>query len=74
MALTFQYNYPPNEQGIKNAQIAIGSIGIGAFVFGYIFYAILRCCLLQRMKNNVDKLSTKPFTNYRLVYFGNKKI
>jgi hypothetical protein len=74
MALSWQNNYPTSADGVRNAQIAIGSIGIGCFVFGYIFYAIMRCCIIEMKQNKVLNNPARPFLIYRLVYFGNKKL
>jgi hypothetical protein len=47
MALTFVLFYPPNAGIVRNAQIAVGSLGVAGFVFGLLFYVILRCWMLD---------------------------
>jgi hypothetical protein len=50
MAITFVGNYNLTTNNVQNAQIAVGSVGIGCIVFGYLFYIFLRAYYLDRLE------------------------
>jgi hypothetical protein len=70
--LTFVKYYPTTLSGVKNADIALGSVGIGIFVFGFLFYFFLRAYYLDYLAKKAIEGRASPFTTFRLVYFGNK--
>lgn len=74
VGLTFVGYYPTNADGIQYAQRVTGSIGVGCFIGGLIFYFILKGLYLPYLDEKVKQLRSSPFTTFRIVYFGNKKL
>ena len=74
IAITFVTNYSNNTSDEKNAKIVVGSMGIGCFVFGYLFYFFLWAYYLDNLEAKAHSKRSSPFTTFRLVYFGNKKL
>jgi hypothetical protein len=74
VAITFIPNYSQTPADAKDAKIAVGSIGVLCFVLGYCFYLFLRTYYLKRIETIAHKARSSPFTAFRLVYLGNKKL
>jgi hypothetical protein len=74
IAITFVPNYSETPADEKKAKIAVGSLGIAVFVLGYLFYLFLRAFYLDYLEENAKANRSSPFTTFRLVYFGNKKL
>jgi hypothetical protein len=51
MALTFVIFYPSTPLLTRNAEIAVGSLGVIVFVIGFVIYGMMRCFILD----NLDK-------------------
>lgn len=66
--------YPNNAADMLASQRAIGSLGIIFWVFGYVFYAILKCVILDKLEKSIQDHKVSPYLTYRLVYFGNKTL
>lgn len=76
MAITF-VEYYPNQSDIdalNYARRVVGSIGIAFFGLGYIFYFFMHGVYLPYLDRKINALRSSPFTTFRLVYFGNKKL
>jgi hypothetical protein len=73
-AITFVEHYPATADDLINAQSAIGSVGIGCFVFGYLFYIFVKAWYLGHLEEVAYEGRSSPFTTFRLVYFGNKSL
>lgn len=74
MGITFVPNYSQTTKEIENAKIAVGSIGILCFVFGYLFYIFLKWFYLKYLEKKLHKKRSSPFTTFRLVYFGGRTL
>lgn len=74
VGITFVEYYPADADELKYARRVTGSIGVGIFIGGYMFYFILKGLYLPYLDEKVRQLRSSPFSTFRIVYFGNKQL